>query len=85
MTTVNLTILSGGIASNVVPSEFNATFDIRISPKMDINDFKKLFESWIVEAEGDDADSGRVVCEFLPNVTNSHFNNKHNIFESKLS
>lgn len=45
-------MLSGGVAQNVVPGELNATFDVRITPKMDIKDFEKLLQSWIKESEG---------------------------------
>ena len=37
VTTVNLTGLEGGVQQNVVPSEFVAKFDIRVSPKTDMD------------------------------------------------
>ena len=37
VTTVNLTGLEGGVQQNVVPSEFIAKFDIRVSPKTDMD------------------------------------------------
>ena len=36
VTTVNLTGVEGGVQHNVVPDEFKAKFDIRVSPKTDM-------------------------------------------------
>lgn len=52
VTTINLTGLSGGLAPNIVPNEFRATFDIRITPKISIQDFEQQLLGWIAEAEG---------------------------------
>lgn len=52
VTSLNLTMLSGGVQPNVVPAEFKATFDIRVTPKVDMKEFEKLLQSWIAEAEG---------------------------------
>lgn len=41
VTTINLTILKGGIQNNVIPAELNATFDIRISVNANVEDFKR--------------------------------------------
>ena len=51
------------MARNIVPAEFKATFDVRITPKTTIQEFERLLESWIVEAEGDDSSSGKVTYE----------------------
>lgn len=45
VTTVNLTILEGGIQNNVVPPELSMTFDVRLSVHTDSQDFLK----WIQE------------------------------------
>jgi aminoacylase len=37
VTTINLTMLKGGQASNVIPSELSATFDIRIPPRTKVS------------------------------------------------
>ncbi|XP_072026052.1 aminoacylase-1-like isoform X2 [Amphiura filiformis] len=50
VTTVNLTGLEGGVQHNVVPSEFKAKFDIRVSPKTDMEDLERKIDSWIKEA-----------------------------------
>jgi acetylornithine deacetylase/succinyl-diaminopimelate desuccinylase-like protein len=52
--------LSGGLGRNIVPAEFNVTFDLRIAPPTDIKEFEKQLLTWIAEAEGDDADSGKI-------------------------
>ncbi|OMJ23655.1 Aminoacylase-1, partial [Smittium culicis] len=41
-TSVNLTILKGGKQANVVPSTFSATFDIRVTPLIDLEEFRKF-------------------------------------------
>lgn len=61
VTTINLTNLSGGLARNIVPSEFKATFDIRITPKASIKDFESKLKSWILAAE--DGDTGSITYE----------------------
>lgn len=55
---LNMTVLRGGVQTNVVPGEMSAAFDIRISPKYGMEKFRALFNSWIAPY-GDD-----VVCEF---------------------
>ncbi|KAM4651667.1 aminoacylase-1-like isoform 2-T3 [Discoglossus pictus] len=46
VTTVNLTRVSGGVSCNVVPSEMSATFDIRIPPTQDLEEFERQMEEW---------------------------------------
>lgn len=41
VSTVNLTILDGGVQFNVIPVTFTATFDIRLAPDMDLKAFEK--------------------------------------------
>lgn len=41
LTSINLTILKGGLQRNVVPAEMSATFDIRLSIDTDINEFEQ--------------------------------------------
>jgi aminoacylase len=65
ITSVNLTMIKGGIAQNIVPSEFNVTFDIRVAPPTDIKEFEEKIKSWIAEAEGQDGDSGKITYNFL--------------------
>lgn len=50
VTTLNLTILEGGVQPNVVPQEFLATFDIRIPPSVNLLEFEKQLDSWCAAA-----------------------------------
>jgi len=50
VTTVNLTIINGGVQTNVVPDKFELTFDIRITPTTDIVQFEKGIRQWMEEA-----------------------------------
>ena len=53
VTTVNLTLMEGGVQVNVVPDKFILHFDIRITPKTNIIDFEKMLRGWLAEV-GDD-------------------------------
>lgn len=46
VTSVNLTMIEGGVQPNVVPTEFKATFDMRITPTMNLIELEKRIESW---------------------------------------
>jgi aminoacylase len=50
VTTVNLTKIQGGLQTNVIPSEFRATFDIRISPFVDLVEFENKIKQWCEQA-----------------------------------
>ncbi|XP_017046433.1 aminoacylase-1-like [Drosophila ficusphila] len=52
VTTVNLTQLSGGVQSNVVPPSFEAVFDMRIAITVDLVAFEKQIRDWCEEAGG---------------------------------
>ncbi|KAI8045716.1 hypothetical protein M5D96_001900 [Drosophila gunungcola] len=52
VTTVNLTQLSGGVQSNVVPPLFEAIFDMRLSITLDLVAFEKQIRDWCEEAGG---------------------------------
>lgn len=41
VTSINLTIVKGGVANNVIPAEFMATFDMRLSQNTDIDAFER--------------------------------------------
>ena len=69
VTTVNMTMMSGGVQQNVVPNQFKVKiiqilvssykcslqlgFDIRITPTTDIDSFEKQLAQWTEEAGGD--------------------------------
>lgn len=42
VTTVNLTILKGGVQSNVVPPLLTVVFDVRLAPDVNHEDFEKM-------------------------------------------
>ncbi|OMJ20661.1 Aminoacylase-1 [Smittium culicis] len=44
-TSVNLTMLEGGKQPNVIPATYSATFDIRVTPNTDLNQFFQYLES----------------------------------------
>lgn len=41
VTSINLTMLKGGIANNIIPSEMSATFDMRITTNTDFEAFER--------------------------------------------
>lgn len=41
ISSVNLTIVNGGVLLNVVPSTFTALFDVRLAPDVDLKAFEK--------------------------------------------
>jgi aminoacylase len=49
VTTVNLTMLSGGVQYNVVPAEVEAGFDMRIPPHVDLQELKRTVDEWTKE------------------------------------
>uniref|UniRef100_A0A1Q3EWP8 N-acyl-aliphatic-L-amino acid amidohydrolase n=1 Tax=Culex tarsalis TaxID=7177 RepID=A0A1Q3EWP8_CULTA len=52
ITTVNLTMMQGGVQSNVVPPELMVCFDIRATPRGSITEFESQLEAWCEEAGG---------------------------------
>lgn len=42
LTSINLTILKGGVLRNVVPAEMSATFDIRLAVQVDVDEFIQM-------------------------------------------
>ncbi|XP_016960378.1 aminoacylase-1 [Drosophila biarmipes] len=52
VTTVNLTQLSGGVQSNVVPPLLEAIFDMRLSITLDLVAFEQQIRKWCEEAGG---------------------------------
>ncbi|XP_052781442.1 aminoacylase-1-like [Mya arenaria] len=53
VTTVNLTLLEGGVQFNVVPNELSVGFDIRITPTQNLKEFEKKIKTWCKEAGTD--------------------------------
>jgi len=52
VTTVNLTIIQGGVQQNVVPDKFVLGFDIRITPTTNLEEFEAQLRRWGEEAGG---------------------------------
>jgi aminoacylase len=50
VTTVNFTKVRGGVQYNVVPSEFVAGFNVRVTPHQNLEEFNKQVHSWVTEA-----------------------------------
>lgn len=53
VTTVNLTMLKGGVQSNVIPPQFTVVYDVRLSVTEDHDKFKSMIDQWCEEAGGD--------------------------------
>ncbi|XP_061730314.1 aminoacylase-1A-like [Nerophis ophidion] len=53
VTTVNMTMVKGGVAYNVIPAEMDVSFDLRIPPTVNLQEFEKVIQRWCKEA-GDD-------------------------------
>ncbi|KAJ6625687.1 Aminoacylase-1 [Pseudolycoriella hygida] len=52
VTTINLTILKGGVQANVIPPELTATFDVRLAVNADHDEFQREINQWIEDAGG---------------------------------
>ena len=50
VTSLNLTLVKGGVQFNVVPSEMSASFDMRVSPWEDTAELTSLLEGWVAAA-----------------------------------
>ncbi|XP_035428662.2 aminoacylase-1-like [Spodoptera frugiperda] len=50
ITTINLTQLSGGVQINVLPENVTVSFDIRIAPDVDHDEFDDMISRWCKEA-----------------------------------
>jgi len=53
VTSVNLTIMEGGVQTNVVPDKFILNFDIRITPTTNMVEFEAMLVGWLAEAGTD--------------------------------
>lgn len=50
VTSINLTLIKGGVQSNVVPPQLEACFDMRIAIDVDLAEFEQLLQKWCLEA-----------------------------------
>ncbi|XP_011177293.2 aminoacylase-1 [Zeugodacus cucurbitae] len=53
VSTVNLTVVKGGLQNNVVPPVIEATFDLRLSIDEDLEALQQQLKDWCEEAGGD--------------------------------
>lgn len=53
VTSVNLTIVQGGVQNNVVPPEMMACFDVRLAVDVDHEQFEEMVRGWCAEAGRD--------------------------------
>ncbi|PVZ96759.1 hypothetical protein BB558_006260 [Smittium angustum] len=53
VTTVNLNMFSGGKQVNVVPATYQATFDIRVTPNVDFEEFQNMLRNLAKEHDVD--------------------------------
>lgn len=53
VTNVNLTMINGGVQTNVVPAEITLVFDIRLAVGLDQDGFLGMIKQWCEEAGGD--------------------------------
>ncbi|XP_036415205.1 aminoacylase-1-like [Colossoma macropomum] len=50
VTTVNMTMVNGGVAYNVIPAEMDVSFDMRIPPTVNLQEFEEQIKAWCAEA-----------------------------------
>ncbi|XP_053604968.1 aminoacylase-1-like [Plodia interpunctella] len=50
VTTVNLTMLNGGIQNNVIPEKLTVSFDLRLATTVDHEEFENMIKGWCKEA-----------------------------------
>lgn len=50
VTSMNLTLIKGGVQINVIPKEFSAGFDIRLAADVNHQKFEKMIQGWCEEA-----------------------------------
>ncbi|XP_050692817.1 aminoacylase-1-like isoform X2 [Eriocheir sinensis] len=50
-TTLNLTMLKGGVQFNVVPAELSVGFDVRVPPTQDFEELEERFRGWCQEVD----------------------------------
>ncbi|KAG5274990.1 hypothetical protein AALO_G00142370 [Alosa alosa] len=50
VTTVNMTMVNGGVAYNVIPAEMDVSFDMRIPPTVNLQEFEEQIKRWCQEA-----------------------------------
>jgi aminoacylase len=49
-TSINVTIIEGGVHANIVPPEFKVTVDTQLSLDVDHEEFESILRRWCVES-----------------------------------
>lgn len=52
VTSINLTIMDGGVQSNVIPPELTLAYDVRLSINVNHKQFETMLDTWCAEAGG---------------------------------
>lgn len=50
VTTVNITMIEGGVLSNVIPPDFTIMTDFRLAVDVNHEEFEDMFKRWCTEA-----------------------------------
>uniref|UniRef100_A0A0N5C2W2 N-acyl-aliphatic-L-amino acid amidohydrolase n=1 Tax=Strongyloides papillosus TaxID=174720 RepID=A0A0N5C2W2_STREA len=50
VSTLNVTIINGGVQPNCLPTEFEMTIDMRINPNYDFDEIERMINGWANEA-----------------------------------
>jgi aminoacylase len=50
VTTINVTMINGGVLSNVVPPDFTIMTDFRLAVDVDHQEFENMFKRWCVDS-----------------------------------
>lgn len=83
VTTINVTSLSGGVQSNVIPPEITIGLDIRIAIDVDLSAFQEEFRGWCKEA-GEDVELIVSSSSFRPSKNIDNWNPYWVVFKSTL-
>uniref|UniRef100_A0A4W6DLR0 N-acyl-aliphatic-L-amino acid amidohydrolase n=1 Tax=Lates calcarifer TaxID=8187 RepID=A0A4W6DLR0_LATCA len=73
VTTVNMTMVKGGVAYNVIPAEMDVSFDLRIPPTVNLQEFERQIKQWCKEA-GEDVTYEFAQKHMNQNVTSTEEN-----------
>uniref|UniRef100_A0A8C4HJE2 N-acyl-aliphatic-L-amino acid amidohydrolase n=1 Tax=Dicentrarchus labrax TaxID=13489 RepID=A0A8C4HJE2_DICLA len=73
VTTVNMTMVKGGVAYNVIPAEMDVSFDLRIPPTVNLQEFERQIKDWCKEA-GEDVTYEFAQKHMNQNVTSTEEN-----------
>ncbi|KAI9220319.1 N-acylamino acid aminohydrolase [Blastocladiella britannica] len=52
VTTANMTMLTAGVQYNVIPRTAEIGFDIRVSPRVPLKEFRTVVDAWVADEEG---------------------------------